>query len=123
VGINNPLDLTPIMNDELYEEAVRAVLNDPDVDIGLVGCVPLTGALDTLPAAGRHAEDLTSDRSIVSRLGRLRRECRKPWIAVVDAGRMYDPMAAALTGLEIPTFRTADRALRLLSLWLQTIRI
>jgi hypothetical protein len=30
---------------------------------------------------------------------------------------MYDPMAAALTALEIPTFRTADRALRLLATW------
>ncbi len=119
VSVRNPLDLTPIMNDELYEEAVRAVLEDPGVDIGLVGCVPLTAALQTLPAGDRHAEDLASGGSIVTRLGRIKRESLKPWIAVVDAGRMYDPMAAALTDLEIPTFRTADRALRLLSIWLR----
>ncbi len=117
VSVNNPLDLTPIMNDELYVNAVREVLGDPAVDVGLVGCVPLTAALETLPAGDRHTEDLASGGSIVSRLGRLNRECGKPWVAVVDAGRMYDPMAAALTDLEIPTFRTADRALRLLSIW------
>ena len=119
VSVRNPLDLTPIMNDELYEAAVRAVLEDPGVDVGLVGCVPLTAALKTLPAGDRHTEDLASGGSIVTRLGHLKRESQKPWIAVVDAGRMYDPMAAALTDLEIPTFRTADRALRLLSIWLR----
>jgi len=117
VSVQNPLDLTPIMNDELYEEAVRAVLLDPGVDVGLVGCVPLTAALKTLPAGDRYTEDMASGDSIVTRLGRLKQECDKPWVAVVDAGRMYDPMAAALTDLEIPTFRTADRALRLLSIW------
>jgi acyl-CoA synthetase (NDP forming) len=117
VSVQNPLDLTPIMNDELYEEAVKAVLLDPGVDVGLVGCVPLTAALNTLPAGDRHTEDMASGGSIVTRLGRLKQECDKPWVAVVDAGRMYDPMAAALTDLEIPTFRTADRALRLLSIW------
>lgn len=117
VSVHNPLDLTPIMNDELYEKAVHTVLQDPAVDVGLVGCVPLTAALQTLPAGQRHGEDLDAVDSIVTRLGRLSRDCRKPWVAVVDAGRMYDPMAAALTDLGIPTFRTADRALRLLSIW------
>ena len=120
VSVQNPLDLTPIMNDELYEKAVREMLNDPAVDVGLVGCVPLTAALKTLPAGERHTENIDSGDSIVSRLGRLNRECGKPWVAVVDAGRMYDPMAAALNDLEIPTFRTADRALRLLSIWHRT---
>jgi acyl-CoA synthetase (NDP forming) len=120
VSVQNPLDLTPIMNDELYAEAVRAVLLDPGVDVGLVGCVPLTAALNTLPAGDRYSEDLASGGSIVARLGRLKQGCGKPWVAVVDAGRMYDPMASALTDLGIPTFRTADRALRLLALWYRT---
>jgi acyl-CoA synthetase (NDP forming) len=117
VSVNNPLDLTPIMNDALYEQAVRTMLQDPAVDIGLVGCVPLTAALETLPAGDRHGENLHAGDSIVARLGRLNQDCRKPWVAVVDAGRMYDPMASALTDRGIPTFRTADRALRLLALW------
>jgi hypothetical protein len=36
---------------------------------------------------------------------------------VVDAGDVYDPMAALLDSGGVPTFRTADRALRLFNLW------
>jgi hypothetical protein len=36
---------------------------------------------------------------------------------VVDAGGPYDPMAAMLEEAGIPTFRTADRALRALAAW------
>jgi hypothetical protein len=40
-----------------------------------------------------------------------------PWVAVVDAGRWYDPFAAQLELHGIPTFRTVDRALRALAVW------
>jgi hypothetical protein len=33
-------------------------------------------------------------------------------IAIVDAGRLYDPMANLLEEKGVPTFRTADAALR-----------
>ena len=41
-------------------------------------------------------------------------ETDKAWVAVVDAGPLYDPFANRLEELGIPTFRSADRALRLL---------
>lgn len=114
VGVGNPLDLTPIMRDEGYEAAVRAVLDDDTVDVAIVGCVPLTPALQTLPAGAEHDEDLTADAGIVHRLERLFRTSDKAWVAVVDAGPLYDPMVARLRRLGVPTFRVADRALRLL---------
>ncbi len=114
VGVKNLLDLTPIVDDAAYEEAVRLVLADPGVDVGVVGCVPFTGALETVAAGEGHAEDLTKPGSIVSRLARLFRERRKPWVGVVDAGPLYDPMAEVLLAAGVPTFRHADRALRLL---------
>jgi hypothetical protein len=52
-----------------------------------------------------------------NRLVRLMRDTTKPWIAAVDAGRIYDPMARLLEDGGVPTFRTADRALRLFNLW------
>jgi hypothetical protein len=36
---------------------------------------------------------------------------------VVDAGPLYDPMVGWLEGGGVPTFRTADHALRLLNVW------
>lgn len=117
VDIHNPLDLTPMADDAAYENVVRAIMADDEVDVGVIGCVPMTGALQTLAPSPQHREDIGSPGSLVTRLAMLRREITKPWVAVVDAGELYDPMAAALDAAGIPTFRTADRALRMLRLF------
>lgn len=116
VDVHNPLDVTPMAGDTAFAEIVRRVLEDEDVDAAVIGCVPMTSALTTLSAGEGHHEDLSATESVVSRLATLRGESRKPWVAVVDAGVLYDGMAAALERASIPTFRTADRAVRVLSL-------
>ena len=113
VDVRNPVDITPIMPDAPFEEAVRLVLEDDNVDVGLVGCVPLTGALQTLAPGDAHAEDIYSADSVAMRLVRLKNQVAKPWVAAVDGGPLYDPMARLLEENGIPTFRTSDRALRL----------
>ncbi|MDH3290710.1 MAG: hypothetical protein OEO20_00250 [Gemmatimonadota bacterium] len=46
--------------------------------------------------------------------GRSRKdEVPKAWIAVVDAGPLYDSMVARLLELGVPTLCTVDRALRM----------
>ncbi len=122
VTVRNPIDLTPIMGDADTEEIVRLVLADPGVDVGIVGCVPLTGALNTLARGDGHADDVTCGDSLAQRLVRLWRASQKPWVAVVDGGRLYDRMADVLEDGGIPTFRTADRALRLLNVWITEAR-
>jgi acyl-CoA synthetase (NDP forming) len=110
VDVHNPLDLTPMADDLTYEEAVRAVLEDPGVDVAVVGCVPLTGALTTLAPSPGHEEHVWRESSVAARLARCRGD--KASVAVVDSGALYDPMADALEANGIPTFRTADRAVR-----------
>ncbi|HSL21628.1 MAG TPA: acetate--CoA ligase family protein [Vicinamibacterales bacterium] len=122
VDVHNPLDVTPMAGDAVYEEIVRALLEDGRVDVGVIGCVPMTGALQTLPAGQAHAENIQRAESVVARLARVRQEISKPWVAVVDAGDLYDPMAAALERARIPTFRTADRAVRMLSFFTRKAR-
>ena len=117
VGIHNPLDLTPIVGDAGFAEAARAVLEDDDVDLAVVGCVPLTGALSTLAAGSGHGEDVEREGSVARRLVTLWQETAKPWVSVVDSGALYDPMARRLEESGVPVFRTADRALRLLAMW------
>jgi acyl-CoA synthetase (NDP forming) len=114
VRARNPLDLTPILGDEAFAEAARLLLEDPNVDIGLIGCVPLTGALSTLEKGVGHGEDVGAEGAIARRLGRLWRETEKPWLAAVDGGRSYDALADILAEEGIPVFRSVDRALRLL---------
>jgi hypothetical protein len=48
---------------------------------------------------------------------RLKHASIKPWIAVVDAGVVYDPLVALLEAHHVPTFREADRALRLFNVF------
>lgn len=109
VDVRNPLDVTPILGDEGYAETLRAVVNDPGVDLVVAGCVPLTGAMETLPPL--------PEGSVAHRVAEIARETAKPLVAVVDAGTAYAPMVALLEGEGVPVFRSADRALRALSVW------
>ena len=118
VDVHNPIDLTPMADDEAYEESFRAVLADPGVDCGVVGIVPLSAMINTLAAGPAHKEDVTRDDSLAGRYGRLIKETEKPWVAVVDAGDLYDPLARELLSRGVPTFRSADRALKMLNLWM-----
>lgn len=122
VTVHDPVDLTPMLDDAGYDEVFRAALEDPGVDLAVLGCVPLTQALVTLPAGPGHAEDLANPQGIVCRLVRLWHESAKPWVAVVDAGPAYDAMARTLEHGGVPVFRTADRALRALAGWYASSR-
>jgi acyl-CoA synthetase (NDP forming) len=106
-GIANPLDLTPMAGDATYAAAVVAVLDDPGVDVAVVGCLPFTPALRTMP------EQVGWKGSLPDRLATLAGH-RTPWIAVIDGGRQYDPMADHLEAAGIPVVREMDRAVRLL---------
>lgn len=115
VDVHNPLDVTPMTGDVTYDEIVRAVLADPTVDVGVVGCVPMTPALNAVPLRPPTAGPAFGADSIVTHLEAINREVRKPWIAIVDAGALYDPMVARLEAAGVPTFRTADRAMNALA--------
>ena len=106
--------LDPILDDEGWEIALRAVLADPGIDVGVFGCVPLTGALATVPAGPAHNEDLSRPEAIGGRLARLFAESSKAWVTVIDGGALYDPLARLLSERGVPVFRTMDRAVRVL---------
>jgi hypothetical protein len=104
-------------DDAGYEEAIGAVMDDETVDAGIIGCVPLTAALNTMSAGPSHEEDVHREDSVAMRMARLKDEIKKPWIAVIDAGAIYDPMAGLLESKSIPVFRTADRAARIFNMY------
>lgn len=123
VDVHNPLDLTPSAGDEAYLDSFRAVMEDPSVDCGILGIVPLSPAINTLAASpSSGGEDVGRPGSLVFRCAELFSSCEKPWVAVVDSGPLYDPLVHGLLAAGIPTFRTADRAMRALRLWLSIRR-
>jgi acyl-CoA synthetase (NDP forming) len=114
VDVHNPFDLTPMGDDATFAAIAEAILADEGVDVGLIGDVPFTAALQTLPAGASGDEDLAAADAIAQRLVDLWRRTDKAWVTVVDAGPRYDPLARALETGGIPVFRTADAALRTL---------
>lgn len=112
VDVHNPLDLTPMAGDAAYDDIARAMCEDPQVDAVVLGCVPLTAALRTLP------HDAATADGVAARLTRVVAASRKPCVAIVDAGPLFDTFARRLEDGGVPVFRTADRALRALNRFL-----
>ncbi|HYL41130.1 MAG TPA: hypothetical protein VET90_07465, partial [Candidatus Binatus sp.] len=110
VEVHNPFDLTPMGDDATLVDVAQAILADANVDIGVIGNVPFTQTMRTLPE-----EDLDGEGSVAARLIDLWAGTTKAWVAVVDGGGRYDPLARHLERAGIPTFRTADVAMRTLA--------
>ena len=118
VDVKNPFDVTPMAGDEAFTALVAAILDDPGIDAVVAGVVPLTPALETLPASSRYRESIRHDASIAHRLPAAAAASQTPLIAVVDSGALYDPLAETLTAGGLPVFRRADRAVRSLRRYL-----
>jgi acyl-CoA synthetase (NDP forming) len=112
VNARNPLDLTPMASEEVYEGAVRAMLESDAVDAVVVSAVPLTAALKTA------ADELDDPGSLANLLPRLFAGTDKPVVAVIDAGARYEPLVRALRLGGMPVFRSADQAMRSLRRYL-----
>ena len=117
VDVRNPLDLTPIGNAAIIEAVGRIILGADEVDVGIVGLVPLTDTLDTLPPGPGHGEDLARPDGVAAGLIRLWRETSKPWVFVADAGPLYAPWVDMLGAAGIPVLATADAAARVMGAW------
>ena len=114
---DNPIDATPIADTEAWTRAAAAVVASPAVDCAILSAVPVTPALDNLPpdASGKHGQGLEGPGSQGRRLIALWEGTQKPLVAVIDSGRLYDPLADQLMAAGVPVFRKIDRATRALA--------
>ncbi len=117
--VNNPLDITPMAAEEVYEKVINTLLDDSHVDAIIVAIVPLTPILHTLPDEFVPTETFSADQSIINRIARLNDHSAKPLVLVVDSGPLYDYMADAFQQHGLPVFRSADQAVRVLGKYIQ----
>jgi acyl-CoA synthetase (NDP forming) len=112
VNARNPLDLTPMAKEDVYEGTVQVLLDTDEVDAVLVGVVPLTAALRTT------SQEIFGPGTLSDRLPRLFAATDKPMAVVVDSGPRYERLVHALRTAGVPVFRSADQAVRSLGRYL-----
>jgi acyl-CoA synthetase (NDP forming) len=115
VDVHNPVDATPVTPTEKYVAIARALAEDPAVDALVVAGVPATPFFDSLGRGEGHREDAEGEKGLATRLAGFFRATAKPVVFSVDAGALYDPLAAAMRHAGLPTFRRVDRATRALA--------
>lgn len=115
VDVKNPLDVTPMATDAAYGDIVRTLLSMDTVDLAVVGVVPLTPAMQTLPDGTVPYESIEAEASIANVLPEAGAASETPLVAVVDSGAIYDPLVARLEDGGLPVFRSADQAVRILT--------
>jgi acyl-CoA synthetase (NDP forming) len=98
--------------EDVYEAAIRVMLDCNEVDALILGVVPLTAALKTAP------EEVEDPASLAQRIPALFAEASKPMIVVVDSGPRYDPLVRQLRLAGVPVFPSADQAVRSLGRYL-----
>jgi len=111
ITVTNPLDITPMAGDAVHAGCIQAILDDPGVDAGVFGNVPLTPNLQSLPRGLDPRDVFDAPEGYARRVIDLFRASDKPFVVVIDAGRHYDDLAGLLEGEGVPVFRSADDAI------------
>ncbi len=110
VGINPFIDLTPMGDDILFEECIQLLLEDPNVDSLLISMVPHTVALHTTSDEISHEAE-----NVANRILRQYNTHDKPIVVSILAGDTYSMLVNTLEEGGVPTFSTAERAMRSLN--------
>jgi len=113
-SVTNPLDITPMASEDVYEQIITVLLNDDNVDAIIVAIVPLTPILHTLPEEIENDESFSMSFSLIERIAQLNQNSTKPLVIVVDSGNLYDGLANEFQANDLPVFRSADIAVTVL---------
>ncbi len=115
VEVRNPIDINPGADDEAHLQITEAFLLDPNIDAVVVGLDPTAPSVRALVESKlRPGYDLSDAMSTVHRMPPLVRQSDKPLIGIIDGGRLYDAMAAALMDQGVCVFRNCARGTRAL---------
>jgi len=109
VDVKNPMDVTPMAAEEMYEGIIEAMLEDENIDVVIVAVIPLSPSMETL-SDGSDATFFDSENNLARRIPKLAATYKKPVVMVVDSGSLFDPLANKLQSEGLPVFRSADQA-------------
>ena len=115
----NPLDINPGADDDAHAKITEILAQDAGVDALVVSLDPLSPAIGSLDDTAIPAFDMNRQGSIKELMIDLCARTKTPILAVVDGGRLYDPLRDALREANIPVFPVCDRAVAALGLYIQ----
>ncbi len=111
VEVGNPIDINPGADDEAHLQVVEAFLRDPNIDAVVVALDPTAPAVRALESSKlRPGFDISDPAGTVALMPPFVERNDKPVIGVIDAGRLYDAMAARLMDQGVCVFRNCARA-------------
>jgi len=119
VTLSNPLDINPAADDETHTLVAKALADDPNVDAIVVSLDPMSPAMKTLACTDLPHYDMNHEKGIKNLMIQLTQAVDTPIVAVVDGGRLYDPLRDALMDNGVPVFTVCDKAIAALSLYIQ----
>lgn len=121
VNLRNPLDITPMGSDNAYVDMAEAMVDDDGIDAVVVGVIPLTPAMKTLPDGvdPRGIDTVLADSALPALLPPLVERSRKPVIVTVDSGQLYDALVRELASRGVPVFHAVDRAMQALQKYME----
>lgn len=97
----NPLDITPMANEEAYVDCAEYLTNQ-DVDVVLIGLVPLTKNLET--------SKCSRSVNFAKRIKELSIRSDKPIGIIIDAGLPYMEYKSLFEDIDLPVFESMDQA-------------
>lgn len=107
------LDVTPMADDELFTAYVETVLQDPNVDLVVVGIVPHANALKST------SETCGDPRSMANLLVELGKKYEKPLVVSVNGGRQFQDFTAVMEKGGLPVFANVRAAVHALETFIR----
>ncbi|MHC4941408.1 MAG: acetate--CoA ligase family protein [Planctomycetota bacterium] len=106
VAVQSFLDLTPMGDDDLYEQCLKILLEDENVDSLVVSMLPHTVMLHTT-----RDEIEANQENVATRILRQSRTSNKPVVVCINASSAYDTLVNMLEDGGVPTFTSVERAM------------
>nr|WP_320190409.1 acetate--CoA ligase family protein [uncultured Desulfobacter sp.] len=119
VTISNPMDINPAADDQVHGDIAAILCRDPGVDAVIISLDPMSPAMQTLDTDSKGRYSMHHKGAVLHRLTSLNNTSATPIVAVVDGGRLYDPLRDTLIAGGIPVFNVCDGAVAALSLYIQ----
>ncbi len=123
VHVNNPFDINPSSNDEVHAIMAKLAIEDENIDALVISLDPLSPVTHSLDTPDNQQYYYKAENSLYHLFVKLNQESDKPIITVIDGGVQFDALRKALKDAKIPVFTLCDRAIAVLSLYLEHVII